>query len=209
MRSKVSDLLDKINRLANPAAITEFSPLELDLLKQYLRDLYQELDSMKNGKRAENIKAEVIETIQPQPVLIGEKQKEVIVMPKVEEPVVVKAETKVKPTVKSTINEIVQSTESLNSKLKATTAKEVHHKLSTKPLKELIDLNKRFVVVNELFKGNSDAFAQAVQDIDSAENYNSAESIIRKQFADVHQWDESSETVKLFFKLVKQKFGAQ
>jgi hypothetical protein len=39
---------------------------------------------------------------------------------------------------------------------------EIHKKLASKPLRELIDFNKRFAIVNELFKGDTAKFQQTV-----------------------------------------------
>ena len=42
--SKISELLEKVNRLAAGADFSKLSRLELDLLMQHLRDLYNEVD---------------------------------------------------------------------------------------------------------------------------------------------------------------------
>jgi hypothetical protein len=86
-------------------------------------------------------------------------------------------------------------------------AKEVHHQLSNKPLRELIDLNKRFVIINELFGGSAEAFSKTIHQIDSFDDFAVAESFIHSQPAAQYAWVESSPTVKLFWELVRQKFG--
>jgi hypothetical protein len=201
MQTKVSTLLGKINRLASQSTFPEISKLEYDLLLQHLRDLYQELTSLREDAPVTVQNQETPEMIQP-----------VSVAPVKNEPVIIEvkqeAEPKTKPTQKSSINEVVRSGESLNSKVKSS-SKEVHHKLSTKPMKELIDLNKRYVVVSELFKGDGEACAKAIHQIDVAENYTAAESYIRSTLFPAYNWNESSETVKLFLSLLKQKFGVE
>jgi len=108
----------------------------------------------------------------------------------------------------SSINETIRTSETLNEKHKVT-SKEVHKKLSVKPLKDLIDLNKKFILLSELFKGDAGAFATAVNYIDTLEDYKSAESFIHSQLVSGYSWDESSQPVMLFNSLVKQRFGME
>lgn len=237
--SKISELLEKVNRLA---ATDNLSLLEIDLLKQHLRDLYDVVSDMSiTGDNTSNSKPEVKpavtvtkRTLNPnQNILLNEepvvkKEKELLVItpttaekefeatPTIIEPVkqkkeepVVKAEVKQKETVsKSSINESVESVSSLNEKVKSG-SKEVHRKLSTKPLKDLIDLNKKFILLNELFKGNSEAFSAAIRHIDSVADYAAAEAFIKTELHTNYFWDESSQSVRMFMKLVKQKFGEE
>ena len=210
--TKISELLEKINRLADNADFSKLSKLELDLLLQSLRDLYAELDAVRNA--ASDGKLEVTITkrsLNPnENVLIKEpliKKEEPVVIPtlKVEKPI--SDEPAQKQITKSSINESVQSSSSLNERLKAE-SKEVHKKLSTKPLKDLIDLNKKFILQNELFKGNSEAFSAAVQSIDLLDEYSLAEKFILKLQTE-NNWGATSQSTSLLVKLVKQKFGIE
>ena len=226
--SKISELLEKVNRLATA---DNLSLLEIDLLKQHLRDLYDVVsdmsitdDNTSNGKQEVKPAVTVTKrTLNPnQNILLNEepvvkKEKALLeATPTIVEPVkqkkeepVVKAEVKQKETVsKSSINESVESVSSLNEKVK-TGSKEVHRKLSTKPLKDLIDLNKKFILLNELFKGNSEAFSAAIHQIDSVADYAEAEAFIKAELHTNYFWDESSQSVRMFMKLVKQKFGEE
>ncbi|MES2621749.1 MAG: hypothetical protein V4615_12940 [Bacteroidota bacterium] len=226
MNLKVSELLGKINGLINQASFPQVSKLEYDLLMQHVRDLYDELYALRNSPKNENLRTEIRKPIQKDMPLTEEAtapvEREIIRVQPVmeakqmvkeervikEEVVVVATEVKTKTISKSSINEVVQSVDSLNSRVRPA-PKEIHHKLSNKPLKELIDLNKRFVLINELFGGSSDAFAKAVQQIDTFEDFATTESFIHSQLAANYQWKESGETVKLFWGLVRQKFGAE
>jgi hypothetical protein len=191
MRSKISELLGKINPLANSSLLTAN---EIDLLKQYTRDLYEA----------------VILLQQQEP----EKEKPVIKEVKKEKPVTVPSpisekEEKVISKKRTSINESLSPAGSLNETLKPVSKTELHHQLSIKPLKELINMNKRFVLVKELFGGNSDAFAQAVSDIDAAADYEEAETYIKTELFVKHNWGETAQPTRLFIKLVKQKFGIE
>lgn len=159
----------------------------------------------------------VQKTVTPTPVVTEVKQQQVAEPPVekvvVKEPVIQVTEKKPEPVNKTTtpvtsINEKIQGSTSLNDKLKAGTT-EIHRRLSVRPLKDLIDLNKRFVIQNELFKGNADAMAAAVQFIDSAQDITTAETYLNNEVAPKLAWDETSQAVRMFRKLVKQKFGEE
>lgn len=239
--SKVSELLEKVNRLAGSSDFSKLSKLELDLLMQHLRDLYNEVDVVRNavGQATNNTEDLPVITSTPEVkvikrtlnpnenILIKEQdtvEKKVSVVEKelpvttpkemvveqtpTKKEIIVEQATNNSKVSKSSINEsVLSSSASLNEKLKAD-SKEVHKKLSSKPLKDLIDLNKKFVLQNELFKGNSTAFATAVQSIDSFDNITVAENYVA-QLQQENNWDATSQTTRLFVKLVKQKFGAE
>ncbi|MCX6198963.1 MAG: hypothetical protein NTY88_07045 [Bacteroidetes bacterium] len=195
MRPKISELLNKITEFTNSSSLT---PLEFDLLKQTIRNLYEEVERLKSGLVKETEAGKELKQEQPKITKVNN------------EPVlhVVSSNENLIAT-KDSINEKIPSSGSLNEKLKTSNKTEIHKHLSTKPLKELIDMNKRFVLVNELFKGNSDNFSQAVQHIDSVSNYEDAKEYVRAELFNKHQWEETSQSVRMFLKLVKQKFGEE
>ena len=239
--SKISELMNKIHRLTEDPAFPAVSKLERDLLKQHIRNLYDEVDGL--GDESEiPVKKEPLEdlpvpakrpVIRPNDNLLMKEEppiqktadpvmQEVIVVK--EEPVAVKpaatVEIKTAPktetiiekqvqTISSTINESIKSTGSLNEKLKTSSAVEMHKKLASKPLKELIDLNKKFVLLNELFKGNTEAYSAAIAHIDTLGDHESAQSFISTQLVSNYAWDESKQSTRMFFKLVKMKFGVE
>src|SRR5687768_115596 len=63
MHSKVSELIGKINWLTAQSSFPQLSKLEFDLLMQHVRDLYQELDALRNDENAGNKKPEVMAPI--------------------------------------------------------------------------------------------------------------------------------------------------
>ena len=195
MRPKISELLNKITELTNSTSLTT---LEFDLLKQHIRNLYEEADQLKSGVATETeVKKEVK---QEQPKIAKANNEPVLHITSSNENLIATNDS---------INDKTSSSSSLNEKLKTGNKKEIHKHLSTKPLKELIDMNKRFVLVNELFKGNSEGFSQAVQHIDSVENYEDAKAYVHTELFNKYQWNEASQSVRMFLKLVKQKFGEE
>lgn len=160
----------------------------------------------------------VQKTVTPTPVITEIKQQQPVIEPVVEKAVVKETVTPIvekKPepvivasTPITSINEKIQGGTGLNDKLKAG-SNEIHRRFAVKPLKDLIDLNKRFVIQNELFKGNADAMAAAVQFIDSAQDITAAETYLNNEVAPTLNWNEASQAVRMFRKLVKQKFGKE
>jgi hypothetical protein len=229
---KISDLLGKINKAIENPAFPAFSKLEQDLLMQHIRDLYQEIDAAVSGAPVK--KETVIEpavlikrpAIRPNEDLLikeetsvrktAEPLKTEAVVSKHEKTVVTKPEVKVEKKAEksvqsgsSSINESIKSGGSLNEKLKTSSTVEVHKKLATKPLKELIDLNKRFVLLNELFKGNTEAYTTAITHIDTLPDYEAAQSFINSQLVSNYYWDETKQSTRMFSKLVKMRFGVE
>lgn len=234
---KVSDLLGKINRTIENPGFPAISKLELDLLKQHIINLYDELDAPATNTTAqpeltEPAKKETApdtDFVRRKPImhandgmLLNEQpvtQKAVQPVKKEtpvtheEKKVTEKPETKIQKkegqAVTSSINESIKSGGSLNEKLKTSSAVEIHKKLASKPLKELIDLNKRFVLLNELFKGNTEAYTAAIAHIDTLPDYETAQAFINSQLAANYFWDESRQSTRMFAGLVKMKFGVE
>lgn len=256
MATNVLQLLEKINRTAQRINAPGLSRLEYDLLMQYVRDLYDELHTLRSGtiaatkaelpvvNVAEQQRTEVqvtykemaeqdrlveqvvvpvskpVEQVQQQPVVKHEpvvyvKHEPVVVEEERTEPVVVLvdepvlAHTPITDMVEHAvpINERIKSSGDLNERWKGA-ANEVHHKYAVKPLKDMIDLNRRIAFVNDLFKGNSEELSKAVQTIDTATDYEVAKVYVNS-LAKTWNWFESSQSAKLFVKLVKQRFGEE
>jgi hypothetical protein len=230
--SKVSELIEKINGTIKSPGFPGLSKIERDLLMQRVRELYDELetwvastDTVQNQDAENSHHGDLPNTgtlktkrtfLSNQSLLLNEAPKEkiapvskeeMVAMPKKESLTAPVAEKKTESVV--SINERVQTSESLNERLKASSTQEMHKKLASKPLKELIGLNQRFVILNELFKSNAEAFAAAVNHIDSLSDYPSADSFIQTQLISNYYWDETSQSARLFMKLVRQKFGVE
>lgn len=220
MRSNVSELVEKINAIASGGNLTGLSRIELDLLQQYLRSLYEEVENAKNRpahsitppvKQEVTPKAEVEqESIQPELLIaaVNEPKTEKVVITETLPKEEVISPVKEEKAVKGALNEVIKSGGGLNEKLKAT-SKEIHRSLSHKPMKDLVDLNKRIVFVNELFNGDIDAFNTAVGNIDRVEDFEGAQQYIREQLMEKYKWNETAQSTRLFLKLTRQRFGVE
>lgn len=239
MRQRAHDLLEKINALSGLSTFPHLSKLELDLLQQHLRDLYELIESAKNTDKPiatpiQHIQNTVAKEtavenkvmpqmmVEEQPVIVQKEETPAVVDQAVAEtvnPMPVNTATPVKEipvvevppvqvekaTVQKTINERISSTGSLNEKWKNEMA-ELNQKLAGKPLKELLDLNKRVAITSELFKGSSEQFAEAVEALDGSANFESAE-LLFNQMAEKNNWNTELQAVRLLHKLLRQRFG--
>jgi hypothetical protein len=222
-RAKVLDLIHKVDSLVQGS--DDLSKLEIDLVKQYLRNIYEALES----NTASTLKTETLHHIQPENIIAHvPASKEVIVeepvkvvlpvsepivqeviatQPIIEEPThKVRTEEILVQPIKHEfvpINERVQPNTTLNEKLKSAPT-ELQNKFSYRPMKELIDFNKRFLFINELFKGSSNEFSQVVQAIDSSSTLEEATASFSS-----YNWDQSAQSTRLFQKLVRQRFGLE
>lgn len=122
---------------------------------------------------------------------------------KVEEPII----EKINPAI---LNESFsqQTTASFNEKLQTSTIETgLNERFAIGSMKSLIDFNRKFVFIQELFKGDSEAYNIAIDTIDKCENIQSAFHFITTSVLPTYKWDMNASSVKLFDKLVRQKFG--
>lgn len=216
--------MGKISALVQSPVFLEGSVLERDMLLQHLREMYDEVLSMNESKsmperqdpkivpKATGFESRLgtITRLPNENLIMQERTETKEIKTVNKEDAVSVADTQIQTDVKTpTINERTSQSSSLNQKLKQGSAKEVHRVLSSKPLRELIDFNKRIALVNELFKGNSEAFTNAINQIDSFREYEEAEKFVVHELLTHYQWDNTGQTTRLFLKLVKQRFGEE
>jgi hypothetical protein len=222
--TRILSLTQKIASQLIDNQVEDLSSIELDLLMQRMRDLYEELETIKlagrTGKTSDTgHKTEapnVILTVNQSPEIEPEAEEVVLPDPitlhQAKHPIrdlmtAVKAEPERKKA-SASLNESVKHGASLNEKLKSSST-EVHHKFIHRPLKDMIDLNKKYVMVNELFAGNLNAYNKAITDLDELDNLPAALTYVQCELAGMRSWDESTQPVRMFMKLVSQRFGAE
>jgi hypothetical protein len=106
------------------------------------------------------------------------------------------------------INEVVGQQESLNDRLKENRT-ELMHALKDTPIKDLrkgIGINDRFVFINELFRGDEAMYERSIKTINSFNIYQEAEYWMNRELKIKIGWDDTRETVKHFYQLVKRRF---
>jgi hypothetical protein len=98
---------------------------------------------------------------------------------------------------------------SLNDVLKEE-KKEIVHKLKEAPIKDLrkgIGINDRFTFVSELFRGDDAMYERSIKTINSFHIYSEAEYWINRELKFKLGWDDTKETVKHFYELVRRRFS--
>lgn len=87
---------------------------------------------------------------------------------------------------------------------KVTGADDMSEKILTKPIASLTDaigVNDRFLFIRELFKGDKEAYLQAISRLDNTENYAEAHSIALSLSED----GDKSEAIKHLLMIIKRK----
>jgi hypothetical protein len=108
------------------------------------------------------------------------------------------------------INEAMASEDfSLNDKLKAEVV-EVGHLLNDSPVRDLrraIGINDRFVFISELFRGDETMYERSIKTINGFRIFPEAEYWIERELKVKLGWDDSRESTRHFYQLVKRRFS--
>ena len=100
----------------------------------------------------------------------------------------------------------------LNDTLRATSSSEpatVAETFTRTPIESVgrsISLNQKFRFINQLFNGNSSAYNQAIEEIDTLDNYGQALDLISYRYASQYLWDMSSDEVSELVEILKRRF---
>ncbi|HJS55768.1 MAG TPA: hypothetical protein VJ765_14535 [Chitinophagaceae bacterium] len=108
------------------------------------------------------------------------------------------------------INEAMEQQESLNDRLKEDRT-EIMHALKDTPIRDLrkaIGINDRFVFINELFRGDEVMYERSIKTINSFNIYPEAEYWMNRELKIKLGWDDTRETVRHFYQLVKRRFSS-
>lgn len=99
---------------------------------------------------------------------------------------------------------IAQNTQTLADTIAAPTAlgEEISHK-SIKSLRQGIGLNDKFLMIRDLFDGDSDAYNQAIDALDEFDDFDDCIIYIAENFA----WNADSEGAKFIMQLLERKLS--
>ena len=73
-------------------------------------------------------------------------------------------------------------------------------------LRSAISLNKRFQIINELFKGNTGEYLFAIEDIENSVSHTDALQILQDKFAGKYNWTFEDDLLKEFLQLIQRRF---
>ena len=108
------------------------------------------------------------------------------------------------------VNEAVEQQESFNDRLKENRT-ELMHSLKETPIRDLrkgIGINDRFVFISELFRGDEPMYERSIKTINSFNIYPEAEYWMNRELKIKLGWEDTRETVKHFYQLVKRRFAS-
>lgn len=222
---KFNKYLKKINTFGDLIDnMEELSVIELDLLKDYIKKMYESVvdDEVKTEKKIKKHKSNKKKQVDVE--LIEEKEEEKIEFEKpIEELVEVPDNTIVKNVIveeikeefKTGINEEeIKEAEFSNELLElfeVNNSNELSHKLSMSPIKNLtkaFSINERIFTVKELFKGDKSTFEKVIGDIDNLSNLEEAKEYLLNNVVSEFGWDESKmiKKVRQFIVTIKRRF---
>lgn len=108
------------------------------------------------------------------------------------------------------VNEVSAGEEkSLNDKLKEEKT-EVMNVIKDAPIRDLrkaIGINDRFTFIAELFRGDESMYERSLKTINSFNIYAEAEYWMNRELKVKLGWNDTTETVKHFYQLVKRRFS--
>lgn len=107
--------------------------------------------------------------------------------------------TENKPTLNDTLRE--------STPAEPTTVAETFNRAPIESVARSISLNQKFRFINQLFNGNSSAYNQAVEEIDTLNNYGQALDLISYRYASQYLWDMSSDEVSELVEILKRRFA--
>ncbi len=125
-------------------------------------------------------------------------------------PVPVNPEPVKTPPVPAELNQrFSESKETLNDRFRAQSPDslaERQRKQRIDNLRNAISLNQRFLFVKGLFRGDSNAFLQALTDLEGCADYNAAVQMLKTKYGTTYGWSPDSEEFQDFMDLIQRKF---
>jgi len=79
-----------------------------------------------------------------------------------------------------------------------------------KPVSNLnvaIGINEKFLYQNELFGGNTEAYVDSLEKLNTLQNIEDAKNYVSENFTERYQWDMQSEAVKSFMHLLERRYN--
>jgi hypothetical protein len=87
-------------------------------------------------------------------------------------------------------------------------SKGLNERVAQGDLKKLIDFNRQFVFIQELFQNDAISYMKTIERINETEKIEDAILYLNNEIIHKYKWKPEQESVKLFEKIVRQKFGA-
>jgi len=212
------DIQDIEKLVGNLRNSKDQSAIELDLALSKLRNVYEILTMIKADRLHELVSSNPVQEqpsakttppAKPEPVTLQESETK----PEIKPEPTPSPEPKPEPTPSpepepvdsSILAEKFSAESSINENLAEKRGNDVDSKLMGQPIDNIsrnIGINDRFLIIRELFEGDSDQFSNLVGRLDGAENYQSATGILEEQFAGTLD----HEGVEILTGLIKRRY---
>ncbi|MEA3461506.1 MAG: hypothetical protein U9R49_06480 [Bacteroidota bacterium] len=215
------DIQDIEKLVGNLRNSKEASAIELDLALSKLRNVYEILTMIKADRLHELVSDTLLPESEPapepdfapepEPVPESAQEPEHIPEPEPETEAATapEPETEPAPSTETTdptiLAEKFSAESSINENLAEKLGNDADAKLVGQPIDNIsrnIGINDRFLIIRELFDGDSERFTIMVNELDNAENYQAANSILNERFAGVMD----HEGVEVLASLLKRRY---
>ena len=173
-----------------PEKIVEILQIDEAEVEAELEEIKKNAEA-KNSMSAQNKPAIIFDPVEDTPTLIHQKA----------------PEQKIRKELHETIG--TESGDSLNEKLKQTKLElsETLQDIPIRDLKKAININDRFLYINELFRGDEVMYERSIKTINSFAIYPEAEYWIKRELKLKLGWNDKAPIVQQFDQLVKRRFS--
>jgi|GEM_PF-1696654 hypothetical protein len=209
LKQEIDVLIESIKKQADRMnAQDNLSMVELEVLHHKIQKLYEKSILIHHLPPSEEKKKEF--TIQQQPaeekIIPAVQQPDAVIHP----PVQKNSEEEKKQTDVKQTTDLFGETATGRSKVsfKTPAEKDRQPKAIRKPIPDLkaaISINDKFRFINDLFHGNATEFNIALNQINSCQGSEDAETYV-SNIRDIYQWKDESESVEIFLELVERRF---
>ncbi len=206
---KVIELIQKAkvfsDRIFSNGAVP--ADIEIDLLKHYLRYAYEALSDLEpNGS---GITEGPVKLGQDENPPVGRKEEKPEEKPQEVQPTTAFEIEEVKPHETENKAEVENSGESeiRNDRFKKDTPLLGEQIADRGDLRKIIDINKRYLYVQELFGGDETLYEKAISDLNKMTDYQRAAKYATEQLENRFNWRDQKKYRDLFYRSLQKRFG--
>lgn len=193
---RIQALLQKLDRVSGRPTL---HVLDIDIMLDDVRALYDELldkrDALllkkdiavtENVKPVQELPVEATEPI-PEVEIVKEeiRSSEAVEWPVPVEPVVIE-EARPEPLTPTPVS---------------------HYYTTAKDIRTFISINDKYQFINELFRNDKDAYEQTLSEINGLEGEEQAMEYLNFSVVDAYDWNDSNDTVQMFYKVLNEFFA--
>lgn len=215
-QERIKTLLDKINLLFNvfmKDGLEKVSSLEKELLKEQILKLLQELDGLEvgkpldltQGKVQDEAQEQVVKTIMPEKSTSKEPDRaEVESVAEVSDEALPELEVAVEELAPKNEEQAMMVKEEL-LKPEKKDARVFSDNKPTRSLKEIIDLNKSFILKGELFDNNNEAYNTFITSLNALQSEEESIKFVEATAKSL-SWDTEEKAYELLIRAVEKRF---